>query len=165
MTAALVGPVKRVTLWVRDLERSLAVYRDALGLQVLEQKDLEGPAIAALVGLERARMRIVHLGDGHATFGWVGLYEVSETAPRSLATLPTDVGFPAYGQATVVFETAAMATLVERLQRTPGVRFVTLPTEYVKREATAAMPAGRYSEAIFIDPDGIPVSLLGYAPI
>ena len=59
MTAALVGPVKRVTLWVRDLERSLAVYRDALGLQVLEQKDLEGPAIAALVGL-RLRSSFAH---------------------------------------------------------------------------------------------------------
>lgn len=165
MSAALVGPVKRVTLWVRDLERSLAVYRDALGLTVLEQKDLQGPAIASLVGLEQARMRIVHLGPEGATFGWVGLYEVSETAPRPPAEIASPPGFPAYGQSTIVFETAAMTTVVERLQRTSGVKFITLPTEYVKRESSPAMPAGRYSEAIFFDPDGIPVSLLGYAPL
>lgn len=165
MSETLVGPLKRVTLWVRNLERSLAVYRDALGLEVLEQKDLRGPAIANLVGLEQARMRIAHLGPAGATFGWVGLYEVSETAPQPLAELGSPPGFPAYGQSTIVFETASMSTLVERLQRTPGVRFLTLPTEYVKRDATPAMPAGRYSEAIFYDPDHVPVSLLGYAPL
>ena len=32
------GPVKRVTLWVRDADKSLRVYRDALGFSVLEDK-------------------------------------------------------------------------------------------------------------------------------
>jgi hypothetical protein len=35
----------------------------------------------------------------------------------------------------------------------------------VKAEGSAAMPAGRYSESIFGDAEGFPVSLLGYAPL
>jgi len=159
------GPVKRITLWVRDLEASLAVYRDALGLAVLERKELQGPAIAKMVGLEQAKLRIVHLGAEGATHGWVGLYEISATAPHDMQSLAKPLSFPAYGQATVVFETTAMDAVLVRLRACVGVRFVTAPTEYVKREASAVMPAGRYSELIFFDPDGIPVSVMGYAPL
>jgi catechol 2,3-dioxygenase-like lactoylglutathione lyase family enzyme len=159
------GPVKRVTLWVRDAEASLAVYRDALGLAVLEDKQVEGPAIARMVGLEQARLRIVHLGPPGATHGWVGLYEISATAPRALAELPRPASFPQYGQATVVLSTERMTEIVARLRATAGVNFITEPTEYVKTTSGDATPPGRYSEAIFFDPDGIPVSLIGFAPL
>jgi catechol 2,3-dioxygenase-like lactoylglutathione lyase family enzyme len=159
------GPVKRVTLWVRDAEASLAVYRDALGLEVIEDKRVEGPAIARMVGLDQAKLRIVHLAPAGATHGWVGLYEISATAPRALESLPRPAGFPLYGQATVVLSTDRMAQVVPRLRATAGVQFITAPTEYVKTTAGDATPAGRYSEVIFFDPDGIPVSLIGFAPL
>lgn len=159
------GPVKRVTLWVRDAERSLAVYRDAIGLAVIEDKRLAGPAIAAMVGLEHAALRIVHLAPPGTVYGWIGLYEISETRPAALAALPEPSGFPRYGQATVVITTDAMAHVVGRLRTTAGVRFITEPTEYIKTTAGDATPPGRYSETIFFDPDGIPVALMGYAPL
>lgn len=160
-----VGPLKRVTLWVRDVEASLAVYRGALGLAVLEDKQLAGPAIARMIGLEQARLRIVHLGPVGATHGWVGLYAITDTAPRPMAALPAPTGFPSYGQATLVFTTDQMAEVLARLRELPTVRFVTEPTEYVKTTAGEATPPGRYSEAIFFDPDGVPVSLIGYAAV
>jgi hypothetical protein len=58
-----------------------------------------------------------------------------------------------------------MAQVVPRLRATAGVQFITAPTEYVKTTAGDATPAGRYSEVIFFDPDGIPVSLIGFAPL
>jgi catechol 2,3-dioxygenase-like lactoylglutathione lyase family enzyme len=160
-----VGPLKRVTLWVRDIDASLAVYRDALGLAVLEDKQLSGPQIARMVGLEQADLRIVHLGPEGATQGWVGLYAITDTAPRPMAALPAPGGFPRYGQATLVFTTGQMAEVIARLRALPGLRFVTEPTEYVKTTPGDTTPPGRYSEAIFFDPDGIPVSVIGYAPL
>jgi len=160
-----VGPLKRITLWVRDIEASLAVYRDALGLSVLEDKLLSGPQIARMVGLEQADLRIVHLGPAGSMQGWVGLYAIQNTAPRPMAALEPASGFPRYGQATLVFTTGALAPIVDRLRALPSVRFITEPTEYVKTTPGDATPPGRYSEAIFFDPDGVPVSLMGYAPL
>jgi hypothetical protein len=57
-----------------------------------------------------------------------------------------------------------MREVLPRLRACPGVRFVIEPTEYVKTTSGEATPPGRYSEAIFFDPDGIPVSLIGYEP-
>lgn len=165
MTDAGVGPLKRITLWVRDIEASLAVYRDALGLSVLEDKRLEGPQIARMVGLEQAQLRIVHLGPPGSTYGWVGLYAIQNTEPRPMAELAAPGGFPRYGQATLVFTTATMGPIVAKLRALACVRFITEPTEYVKTTPGDATPPGKYSEAIFFDPDGVPVSLMGYAPL
>ncbi|MFO1427844.1 MAG: VOC family protein [Steroidobacteraceae bacterium] len=159
------GPLKRATLWVRSAEASLKVYRDALGLEIIEDKRVEGPAIARLIGLEQARMRIVHVAPPGATHGWIGLYEISDTAPRPPAQLPPAPGFPSYGQVALVFATDRLAEIVAKLRTTPGVRFITEPTEYVKTTPGDQTPPGRYSEAIFYDPDGVPVSLMGYAPL
>lgn len=158
------GPVKRVTLWVRDAEASLRVYRDALGLAVLEDKQVSGQAIGRMIGLQEATLRIVHLGTPGSTHGWVGLYEVRDAQPRAIPQLPRPESFPCYGQATVVVTTDRMAQIVPAL-RALGVRFLTEPTEYLKTTQSDATPAGRYSEAIFFDPDGVPVSLMGYSPL
>jgi catechol 2,3-dioxygenase-like lactoylglutathione lyase family enzyme len=159
------GPVKRVTIWVRDAEASLRLYRDVLGLEVIEDKRLEGPQIAAIVGLEEVQLRIVHLAPAGATHGWIGLYELGSPQPSvpALAAPPPDR--PAYGQATIVLTTDRMQEILPRLHAL-GVRFLTAPQpEYVKTTPGGPTPAGRYSEAIFFDPDGVPVSLIGYAPL
>ncbi len=158
------GPVKRVTLWVRDAEKSLRVYRDALGLAVLEDKELAGSAIGRMVGLDEASLRIVHLGYPGSTHGWVGLYEIRHSKPRQVSSLPAPGGFPRYGQATVVITTDRMQEVVGKL-RDLKVVFLTEPTEYIKTTPGDATPSGRYSEAIFFDPDDIPVSLIGYAAL
>lgn len=158
------GPIKRVTLWVRDAERSLAVYRDALGLTVVEDKRVAGPAIARMVGLQQATLRIVHLAAPETEYGWIGLYEISAAEP-ALGALATPDGFPRYGQATLVLTTDAMHDVVARLRGTVGVRLITEPTEYVKTTGGDATPPGRYSECIFLDADGFAVSLMGYAPL
>lgn len=160
MTARL----KRVTLWVRDASRSLSLYRDVLGLEVLEDKTLSGPPIAQLVGLEHATMRIVHLGPSAATHGWVGLYEIRDTSPHPMSGLAPVAGFPLYGQSTLVFDVDDAAAYMPRLQTLAGVRVLSGPSGYRKSESSAAMPAGRYSELIFRDADGFLVSLLGFSP-
>lgn len=165
MSEPRVGPLKRITLWVRDIEASLGLYRDALGLEVLEDKRVAGPQIARMVGLEQAELRIVHLGPAGSVQGWVGLYAIENTAPLPMRALPTPDGFPRYGQATLVFATGSLAALMPRLRALTTVRFITEPSEYVKTTPGDATPPGKYSEVIFFDPDGVPVSLLGYEPL
>jgi catechol 2,3-dioxygenase-like lactoylglutathione lyase family enzyme len=162
MSAA--GPVKRVTLWVRDADASLRLYRDALGMAVLEDKEISGAAIGRMIGQQEATLRIVHLGTPGSTHGWVGLYELRNARPGPAPALPKPENFPCLGQATIVVTTDRMSDIVPRL-RALGVRFLTEPTEYVKSTPGEATPPGRYSEAIFFDPDGIPVSLMGYTPL
>lgn len=162
--AGQAGPVKRVTLWVRDAEAALRVYRDALGLQVIEDKVLAGAGIARMVGLEQASLRIVHLAAPGMDHGWVGLYAITDTQPAPMQALPRPEGFPRYGQATIVITVSDMPAIVARLRATPGVQFVTEPTEYRKTTTGDATPPGLYREVIFFDPDGVPVSLMEFVP-
>jgi len=162
--AGQAGPVKRVTLWVRDAEAALRVYRDALGLQVIEDKVLAGAGIARMVGLEQASLRIVHLAAPGMDHGWVGLYAITDTKPAPMQALPRPEGFPRYGQATIVITVSDMPAIVARLRATPGVQFVTEPTEYRKTTSGDATPPGLYREVIFFDPDGVPVSLMEFVP-
>jgi catechol 2,3-dioxygenase-like lactoylglutathione lyase family enzyme len=159
---SVAGAVQRVTLWVRDADRSLALYRDLLGLPVLEDKLVPGPYIGRMVGYEAAGLRIVHLGSG--SDGWVGLYELRDATPA-----PVDLPSPpakqlARGQATVVFRATGVEALAERLVAA-GYRFLLPPASYIKETGSELFPAGRYVEAIFHDPDGIPVSLIEHQPL
>ena len=49
---------------VSDMERSLAFYRDLLGLSVERDQILEGDFISEVVGYPEARLHIVYLGMG-----------------------------------------------------------------------------------------------------
>jgi len=53
---------------VRDLERSLAFYRDALGMEVVFEQEKRGGYLAEIVGYPDAHVRMAHLqfpGGGH----------------------------------------------------------------------------------------------------
>ncbi|HPF28428.1 MAG TPA: VOC family protein [Steroidobacteraceae bacterium] len=158
------GPVKRITLWVRDAEASLAIYRDVLGLQVLEDKTIAGPAIGQMIGLEETQLRIVHLAPAGATHGWIGLYQLTNPKPQIAALPAPPADRPAYGQATIVLTTDKGPEILAKL-RARNVRFMTTPREYTKETPSDVTPAGHYTEVIFFDPDNIPVSLIGYQPL
>lgn len=157
------GPVKRVTLWCRDAERSLGLYRDILGLTVLEDKVVSGPEIARLAGLQDCRLRIVHLGAGDSDHGWIGLYEVSQAEPMPDSRAAPRSDRITYGQTTVVLETDRLAEIVPQLERA-GYVFMTRPGSYFKESASGALPRGRYTETMFFDPDGVTVALIAFEP-
>jgi catechol 2,3-dioxygenase-like lactoylglutathione lyase family enzyme len=155
--------LKRVTLWCRSADRSLGLYRDILGLAVLEDKVVSGPEIAQLVGLRDCRLRIVHLAAQNAGHGWIGLYEITQADPTpDSLTVPRGDRIT-YGQATLVLETDRLGELVPQLERA-GYVFMTPPTTYTRAASGSVTPAGRYTETIFFDPDGVPVALVGFEP-
>jgi len=74
-----------VTVRVADMERSLAFYRDGLGLRVIFDVRLDGAGIEALTGAQGARGRMVGLlvpGAGSVSIELLGFEQPpSERAP------------------------------------------------------------------------------------
>jgi catechol 2,3-dioxygenase-like lactoylglutathione lyase family enzyme len=65
---------------VADMERSLAFYRDLLGLEVLLDTEMAGEMLEREVALEGARLRLVELGTGGETM--LELLQYHEPQPR-----------------------------------------------------------------------------------
>jgi catechol 2,3-dioxygenase-like lactoylglutathione lyase family enzyme len=78
-------------LTVRDLDRSLAFYRDTLGMETVFEQEKEGGYLAAIVGYPGAHVRMAHLafpGDRHR----LELFQYLEPEPRGEPGEPRDVG-------------------------------------------------------------------------
>jgi len=158
-----VSPVKRVSIFCRDLNKSLALYRDILGMKVIEDKTVSGPFIGKLVNLPSCTMRIMYLSaDPSIDAGLVGLFHVSE--PALPVAVPPKQGQIHWGQGSFVFSTDKGDELYAALTK-HGYTFLTPPTPYTKPTDDAYMKAGVYTEMIFYDPDGLMVSIIGYKPL
>lgn len=105
--------VHHVAISVRNLERSLAFYLDALGLEVYASGTLRGGAIARLVGLPpEVEARQVFVGGPDN----VGQVELVEWDPPSA---PTSRGITDLGLSLVSFGTSSDAfdEIVSRCRR------------------------------------------------
>lgn len=51
---------------VSDMQKSLAFYRDLLGMEVIMELDIKDDRIAAVIGEKEAKCRITHLSSGSA---------------------------------------------------------------------------------------------------
>ena len=151
----------RTTIFCREIEKSLALYRDLLGLAVVEDKTLAGPAIGRMVGLDTCRLRIVHLRAGERDTSLIGLYNVSEPAlPQSQRPV---VGQLHLGQTAIVLQSSDADVLAGRLADA-GYSFLTQPTTYeIKAGGPSGVP-GTITEMIFYDPDGVLISIMGFQP-
>lgn len=158
----LVSAVKRVSIFCRDVDKSLALYRDLLGMKVIEDKTVSGPYIGKLINLPSCTMRIVYLqADPRFDAGLVGLFAITDpvlpVAPRPTA------GQVHWGQGAFVFSTdrgeEIQAALIAH-----GYQFLAVPVPYTKATDDAYMKAGVYTEMIFYDPDGLMVSIIAYKP-
>lgn len=76
---------------MRDLDRSLAFYRDLLGMDVLFEQEKKGGYLARIVGYEDAHVRMAHLAfpaGGHR----LELFQYLQPEPRGHPGEPRDVG-------------------------------------------------------------------------
>lgn len=163
MSPSRVSPVKRVSIFCRSIEKSLALYQDILGMTIIEDKKISGPFIGKLVNLPTCTMRIVYLSaDPKLDAGLVGLFCVTDPVLPE-APQPTQ-GKIHWGQGSFVFSTDKGDEIYADLIK-HGYQFLTPPTPYTKPTDDAYTKAGVYTEMIFYDPDGLMCSIIGYKPL
>jgi len=144
------GPVdvRRTTLMVRDIDRSLAFYRDALGLTVIYDQELGGGVDED--GNPRpptARLALLRAND---TFiGVIGLYH-RYTDPEAPAP---ENRRPVSGDVIIVINATDLDERFEKVRSTPGVTVHTEPElrVYPTPDGKGEIPV--MFSAIF-DPDG-----------
>jgi lactoylglutathione lyase len=133
-------------LTVRSLPRSLAFYRDALGMEVVFEQEKEGGYLAAIVGYPDAHVRMAQLafpGDEHR----LELFEYVVPDARGEPGEPRDVGITH-----VCLVVDDIDALAERLEAA-GSAFFSRPVAV----DTGANAGGR---GVYLrDPDGIVLEL------
>ena len=147
--------VRRTTLIVRDVDRSLAFYRDALGLNLVYDQLIVRPGRAEdPPGTER-KMRLALLRANDSFVGVVGLLEY--TSPR-LPDPPLVQARPGIGEVILVINAQDLDQRFETVRSTPGVQIASEPqlTQYPSPDGKGTIPV-RVS-AVW-DPDGYFIEL------
>ena len=72
-------PVSRITLFCRDLNRSLELYRDILGFEEVEKKTIQSKAFNELMNIddEDCFVKISYLQSEESDFGLIALFEIN----------------------------------------------------------------------------------------
>jgi catechol 2,3-dioxygenase-like lactoylglutathione lyase family enzyme len=86
------GALHHTGYTVSDLDRSVAFYRDLMGLEVLAQQEKQGGYLAAIVGYPDAHVKMAHLrapASGHVLELFEYIAPAGETPER---IEPRDVG-------------------------------------------------------------------------
>jgi catechol 2,3-dioxygenase-like lactoylglutathione lyase family enzyme len=82
-----------VVIFVADADRSLAFYRDGLGLQTIVDRDFDGPWPEMFGGVTSRRLRAMILGDPeHPERGQVELLTLSDPVGEGPGTSPVATG-------------------------------------------------------------------------
>jgi catechol 2,3-dioxygenase-like lactoylglutathione lyase family enzyme len=82
-----------VVVFVADADRSLAFYRDGLGLETIVDREFDGPWPEMFEGIKSPRLRAMILGDPtHPDRGQVELLTFADPTPIGPTAPPTATG-------------------------------------------------------------------------
>ncbi|HNP66050.1 MAG TPA: VOC family protein [Woeseiaceae bacterium] len=152
---------QRLTIFCHDIEKSLRVYRDVLGLRIIVDKTISGAAAGALLGLPACDIRMIMLSVEDGAQPMLGLFDISGT---ELETRPAGPRNLVRKQTALVLGTDDFdATLADI--RAASLDLLTEPQDYISPGAGPDAPSMRYRETIFIDPDDVLVSITQVVPV
>ncbi|MEP2734861.1 MAG: VOC family protein [Erythrobacter sp.] len=146
--------VRRSTIIVRNIENSLKLYRDVIGLEVNYDTTVTTSGVALPAGEPGATARLVLLNSNDPWVGWVGLMEWVEPAIPA-GDYPKRMG---PGGVVMVLNTDDVEGRCEAAKSVPGVTFTAEPRlqTYPGRDGG---PNIRVMGCNFFDPDGILIEL------
>ena len=152
----MTAPVKRTTIVVRDMEKSLNFYRDLLGMDVFYEGHVGNPGASELMGMTMSGLHMVVLSADGAETGMVGLMELKDVDPPLDETEWSTV--VKAGETILVIPTENMKALYEAMQA-GGYTVATPPTkmEVPNRPEIHEMMAR--------DPDGVIINLTQRGPL
>ena len=147
----MTSSIHHTGLTVSDLDRALAFWRDALGMEVVMEQEKQGGYLERIVREPGAHVRMAHLAfPGEGTR--VELFEYLAPEGGHIAGRPADVGF-----AHVCVLVDDLVPVLERLRAAGG-----RPLSDVIDVDTGA---NRGSRALYLrDPDGHVVELFDRGP-
>lgn len=140
--------VRRITLLVRDIDNSLPLYRDALGLKVIYD-ELIGATIDPTGKTTPPTTRLVLLRANDTFIGAIGLMQrLNVPAPAQKTRTK-----PMAGETIIVINASDLESRFARIAATPGVTVATAPEriEYPAPGGKGTIPV--LFSAIY-DPDG-----------
>ncbi|MDG2321292.1 MAG: VOC family protein [Rhodospirillaceae bacterium] len=161
---ALVSPMVRTALFVSDIDRSAAFYKEVMELEdVYAEGGLTHATAAKLLGMPpETNIRYKILRAAGLNKGMVGLFQMKDPEPPNISKRPDGCSV---GEACLVFYCADLDVVHDRLI-TGGHHVVCPPLHLeVEIEAGAIESDGRgQREMTFHDPDGVLVNLIEMDP-
>ena len=146
--------IRRLTILVRDLDNSLKLYRDVLGLKINYDQRLTVSGVALPAGVPGNKVRLVLLNGNDPFVGWIGLMQYFEPA----LDLPPPPKRLIAGGHVLVTNTDDAARRCAMAKAVPGVVFTAEPREQVYPGRNGA-PAIHVIGCNFFDPDGTMIEL------
>ena len=148
----LVSPLIRTTIGVEDIDESLPLYRDVLGLSVWRDMTMSGPEVNGIIGTQGQTVRIVILQSADSTVGNVALFEFSR--PGDVAKVADKRGF-GVGDVALVMNTQDIELIHERVKDL-GLTIVSSPSVLFPRPTWKSQTY----EMMFITRDGIFINVI-----
>ena len=147
--------LRRTTLVVRDIEKSLALYRDALGMTIEYDQVLTSPGLSTRYGADgENRSRLVLLKANDSYIGMLGLWQFLDQTEQDLAE-PDPADFTP-GEIVLLFNSKTLDVTFPAAAAAPGVTVIGEP-----RERRYPSPAGDIvvMVSMLVDNDGHTVEL------
>jgi catechol 2,3-dioxygenase-like lactoylglutathione lyase family enzyme len=149
-----VSPINRATIFVRDQQKSLKLYRDLLGLRVFFNNYWDNDGINAIMDTKGETLRAIVVESGDNVFGKLGIYQLS-AASVAKAPPPDQSTTTKVGDFAIVFGTDDIDGMTAKI-KAAGYPIISPPV--VLKENPAYAVQGR--EMMFRDPDGVLVNLV-----
>ena len=146
--------VRRTTIIVRDMDRSLAFWRDVLGLRVNYDTGVELSGVALPVGAPGTQARLVLLNANDAFVGWIGLMELVDP-PLDEPPYPKRLGV---GSTVIIVNTDDVETRCAAAARLPDVTVTSEPRLQTYPSRDGGDPI-RVMGCNVLDPDGVAVEI------
>ncbi len=146
------SPLMRSTHFVRDLDESLKLYRDILGLRPRVERTLEGDRLDAVLGTKGKPVKLAILQSGDSVFANLGLFQFVEETPTQK---PEPRTYAQTGDSAVVFLTNDIFGIYEKV-KAAGYPIVSPPLVLFPQEGSDTQSY----EMLFFDYDGIGVNLI-----
>jgi len=145
---------RRTTLVVKDIARSLTFYRDALGMNVIYDNEINTPRSASVEEAEKAS-RLVLLQANDDYIGIVGLLQYIK--PKKPSVDLTDTSFNE-GTTVMVFNTQELESSFVKATQVKGVKVLGAPSlaHYPSYDGKSTISV---LVSVLQDPDGFTVEL------
>ena len=148
------SPMARATVFVRDVDASLKLYRDILGLRLRVERDFPDERFNAVLGTNSATTKVRILQSGDVVYGNVGLFQLTGGDTPAAAS-PSAYGRANPGDVALVFNTSDINGIAAAV-KAAGYPIISMPMVLFPRDDMDTQAL----EMLFRDKDGMLVNLI-----